>query len=94
MELLDSRTNLFHKGGYLHFWHWFTTFELLIKLPSDSDFQNDVDMLFIIETTVHLDDVGVIQVHLNFHFSDELIHNFLFSKHCLFNDLQGTHKTA
>lgn len=47
------------------------------ELSSCSDFQNDVDVGFIIEISVHFDDVRVVEVHLDLQLSDELLDDVL-----------------
>lgn len=48
------------------------------QLSSCSDLQNDVDVGFIIEISVHFDDVRVVEVHLNLQLTDELLNDVLF----------------
>jgi hypothetical protein len=50
----------------------------VVELSSSSYFQNNVDVGGIVETAIQFDDVGVIEEHLDFNFSDELIGYLLF----------------
>ena len=64
----------------------------MIELSSCSYFKNDVDIRYIIEAAIHLDDVGMVQKHLNFDLTDELLSNFLLMQQFLFDNFQGTNK--
>lgn len=78
VQLLHSRTNLFHYSSHLDLRHWFASLELLIQLTSHGYFEYDINVLFIIEAAVHFDDIWVIQIHLYFDFSDKLIYDLFF----------------
>jgi hypothetical protein len=81
---------LLHEGGYFNLGHRFSAFELLVELSTHANLQDDVDVLFIVKTAVHLDDVGVVEKHLYFDFSDELFYDLLLDQHCFFDDFQST----
>ncbi len=49
----------------------------MVKLPTCAYLQDDVDVETVVKAPVHLDDVGVIEEHLNFHLSDKLVSNLL-----------------
>ena len=66
MELLDSSTDLLHQSCSLDLVHGFSPFEFFVELAAGCEFQDDAEMLLVVEAAVHLDDVGVIQKHLDF----------------------------
>jgi hypothetical protein len=77
MKLFYSRADLSHKPGSFNFRHGLTSLKLLIELSSKGHLKDDVDMLLIIEATVHLDYVRVVEIHLDLDFSCKLINYFL-----------------
>jgi len=44
-------------------------FEIAIKLTRDAELHGQIDEVFIREETVHLDNVRMVQEHLNFYLS-------------------------
>lgn len=66
----------------------------MVKLPSCSNLQDDVYIVFIVEVAVHFDDVGVVEIHLDFQLSDKLLCNLLFFQQSLLYHFQSTHKTC
>lgn len=78
MDLVNRITNLLDNWGYLGLLHGFCPFELMEELPASSNLKYNEDMRLIIEVTVHLDDIGMVEVELDLHFSDELLHDLLF----------------
>lgn len=77
VDFVDSFTDLLDNRCNFCLCHWFGSLELMEELSSCSDFQNDVDMGFIIEISVHFDDVRVVEVHLDLQLSDELLDDVL-----------------
>lgn len=94
MELVYRSANLFHKASCFDFWKRLGPLKLLEKLSSHGYLKYDVDMLLIFEASVHFDDVGVVQEHLDFDFSNELLHYLLFNKQSLVYHFEGTDKTT
>jgi hypothetical protein len=56
----------------------------VVKLPAGADLQNDVNIALIVEVAVHFDDVGVVEVHLDFELSYKLLSDLLFLEESLF----------
>ena len=77
VNLIDSLANLFHQECRFWFRQIRVLFQVMIQLPACAHFQYNVNVLVIIKVTVHLDDVGMVEVHLDFQFADELFRNFL-----------------
>ena len=77
MQLLHSRTNLLHVTCRLDLSHRLTSLQLLIQLTVQSHLQHNVDMILVVETSIHLDYVWMTQEHLDLHLADELIHYLL-----------------
>lgn len=65
MNFVDRFTNLLDDWCNFSLCHRLGSFELMKQLSSCSYLQNDVDMSFIIEISVHFDDVRVIKIHLD-----------------------------
>lgn len=49
----------------------------MIQLSPCAHLEDNVNVFFIIEITIHFDDIGMIEKYLNFEFSDELLSNLL-----------------
>ena len=77
MQLLHSRTNLLHVTSRLDLSHRLTSLQLLIQLAIQSHLQHNVYVIFVVETSIHFDNVWMTQEHLNLHLADELIHYLL-----------------
>ena len=60
----------------------------MVQLSSGSYFQDDVDVVGVVEAAVHLDDVGVVEEHLDLHLSGELVGDLLLPQQTLLDDLQ------
>lgn len=76
VDLVDRVTNLTHDEGNSGLGERLWFFELMVKLPTGSYFQNNIDIGCIIEAAVHFDDVGMVEEHLYFYLSYELVSNF------------------
>lgn len=61
----------------------------MVELASCAYFQNYIDVCGIVEATIHLDDVGVVEKHLDLHLSYELICDFLLVQKLLLDYLQS-----
>lgn len=89
VDFVDSLADLSHDEGDPGLGQRLSLFELMVKLSSSPDLQDDVDVECIVEAAVHLDDVRVIEVHLDLHLPYELIGDFLLMKQLLLDYLQG-----
>ena len=69
-------------------------FDLLKELPAHGNFKDDVDMLLIIEAAKELDDIGVVEEHLDLDLANELLFDALLYNECLLNGLQGHYKAT
>jgi hypothetical protein len=52
------------------------------------------DMILIIEVSIELDDIGMVQVVMNFQFGDELLFHFVFDDRRLKDLFDGAHETC
>ena len=75
---------MLHDGGNFALGHGFSLLELVVKLPAGADLQNDVNIALVVEVAVHFDDVGVVEVHLDFELSYKLLGDLLFLEESLF----------
>lgn len=66
----------------------------MVELSSRSNFQYNVDVAGIVEAPVHLDDVRVVEEHLDLDFAGELISDFLLLQQTLLDHLQRTHEVC
>jgi len=66
----------------------------MVELTSCSDFQNNVNVCNIIKTSIHLDDVGMIEEHLNLDFSYELLCNLFLVKQFFLYYFKGTNEAC
>jgi hypothetical protein len=89
MQLVDCRTYLLHNACHSLFRKGLASFKLLEELSAHSYLQDDVDVLFIVETAVKLYYVGMREEHLDFDFPQELLLNALLPHHCLLDHLQS-----
>jgi hypothetical protein len=60
VDIVNRFTNLLHDWCHFALWNWFRFFELMLQLSSGTSFQDDVDIVLVIEKTVQFDDVRVI----------------------------------
>ena len=77
MYFIDCITDLLHNEGYPCLGQRLGLLELMVKLPSRPHLQNNVDIDCIMEATVHLDDIRMIEEHLYLNLPNELICYFL-----------------
>ena len=73
MNFVDSITNLIHNKCNSSLRKRLRFFKLVVELSSSSHLQNNINVGNVIETTIHLDYVWMVQIHLNFDFSYELL---------------------
>ena len=60
----------------------------MVELSSGSHFEDDVDVVGVVEAAVHLDDVGVVEEHLDLDLSGELVRDLLLPQQTLLDDLE------
>lgn len=66
MYFIDCIADLLDNRSHLSFLHWLSSFELMKKLPTCPNLEYDEDMLFVLEISIHFDDVGMVQIKLYF----------------------------
>ena len=66
----------------------------MVELPSGADLQNDVDVSDVVKAAVHLDDVGVVEEHLDLHLPYELLSDLLLVQQLLLDHLQGANEAT
>ena len=93
MQFLHRRTYLFHQPCHFNLRHRFASFQLLVQLTTHTDLHYDIDVLLVIEKTVHFYDVWMVQKDLDLDLTDELLYYLLLYQHCLLDHLQSTYKT-
>ena len=81
--LIDRLTHLLHNKGNPSLRQRLRFLQLMVQLPSGAHLQDDVYIGRIIEATIHLDDVGVVEEHLDLDLSDELLSYLLFMQQLL-----------
>ena len=94
MDLIDRLADLFHHKGNPGLGQRLGLLELMIQLPSCAYLQDDVDIDGITEAAIHLDDIRMIEIHLDLHLSCKLIRNFLLMKQLLLDYLQSTDEVS
>lgn len=90
MDLVDRLTDLPHDERDLPLRKRLRFFELVVKLPPRSHLQNNVYVSRVVETAVHLDDIGMAEEHLYLHLSRELVGDLLLPQQTFLYDLQRT----
>ncbi len=90
MDLVDGLADLPHNEGNAGLGEGLGFFELVVELPARTDLENDVDVGCVMEAAVHFDDVGVVEEHLDFDLTDELVSDLLLMDQLLFDNLQRT----
>lgn len=66
VNLINRITYLFHQKGNFRLWQSLRLLEIMIQLPTSSHLKYDINILIIIKITIHLDDVWMVEMHLNF----------------------------
>ncbi len=66
----------------------------MVELPSRAYLQDDVDVELVVEAAVHLDDVGMVQEHLDLHLPRKLVSYLLLMQQLLLDHLQSAHEVA
>jgi hypothetical protein len=56
VQLINSSADLFHDSSHLDLSQWLDALELLEELSAHGHLQDDVDMFFVVEAAVQLDD--------------------------------------
>ena len=65
VQFINSGADLLHDSCHLDLGQWLAALELLEELSAHGHFQDDVDVFFVVEAAVELDDVGVRDKHLD-----------------------------
>lgn len=92
VHVVQRSANLLHqKSGHI-LWYFSLLFQEVVKLSRVAEFQCEIDIIFVSEEGVHLDDVGVVQKALDFDLSHQL-HDQLAVHVRLVDLLQSTHET-
>lgn len=91
MHVLYSLGDLFDDGGCLFLWDFSLFFKLLVEGSSLHVFQDDEKMGFVIEETVHGQDIFVVKTALQSDFHRELVDHLFVFYDCLGYFLQGEH---
>ena len=94
MDFIDSFTNLLDDRCYLCLLHGLGSFQLVEKLTTGAYLQDDVDVCFIVEVAVHLYDIGVVEIELDFELSNELICYFFVFDQLFLDHFQRTDKSC
>lgn len=92
MDFVDRLADLFHHKGNPSLGQGLSLLELMVQLPSCPNLQNNVDVDCIAEAAIHLDDIRMVQKHLDLHLSCKLIGYFLFMQQLLLYYFQGTNE--
>lgn len=92
MNLVDCIANLFHQESDFGLRQLVILFQIMIQLPTRTNFKNNVDIFIIIKIAIHLDDVRMIEIHLNLEFPDKLFGDFLLEQETLLNHLKRAYK--
>lgn len=88
MNLINCIANLLHYERNPRFWQRLRLFQVMVQLPSRSYLQNNINVFLIVKVPVHLDNIRMVEVHLNFELSDELLCDLLFFQQLLFDYFQ------
>lgn len=94
MQFIDCCAYLLHDPCDSLLGKGLASFELLEELSPHGYFQDDVDVLLIVEAAVQLDYIGMGEEHLDLDFPQELLLNALLPHHCLFDHLQSHDKAT
>lgn len=94
MDLIDGIAHLLHDEGYPCLRQRLRLLELMVKLPSCSDLQNNVDVDCVVEAAIHLDDIRMIEEHLDLNLSGELICYLLFMQQLLLYYFKSAYEVA
>ena len=92
VQFVDRLADLPHDVGYFLLRHGLKLLELLKELASCCDLHQKINIDGVIEKPVHSYDIWVIQIALNFEFSDKLLCDFLFFEKLFLNYLDGADK--
>ena len=93
VNLVDCLTNLLHDRCHFCLCNWLTLFELMLQLSSSANFQDDIDICFIVEKAVHFYDIWMAQKLLDFELSCKLLYNFFLFQKFLLHHLKRTHRS-
>lgn len=94
VDLVDRVADLLDDRGDFSLLHGLGPFELMEELPACADLKYNEDVRLIVEVAVHLDDIGMVEVELDFHFSDELLNDLLLLDQPLLDHLESADKAC
>lgn len=63
------------------------------KMARKAAFHDEIKIVLVVKEAVKLHNVGVIQIHLNFYFSDQRLFDVLFFNLCFRKGLQSTNES-
>ena len=92
VQFVDGLADLSHDEGSLGFRDGLQLFEVFEELSTNPSLKNDVDVGIIVKKTIHFDDVGVIEVGLDFQLAQKLFCDLLFLEQPFRDDFEGTDK--
>ena len=93
MYFVDCLTYLLYYWCYFILCHRLWSFKLMEELSACPYFEDNVDVILIIKISVHLDDIWVIKIKLDFEFSDELLDDIFFLDKLLLDHFQSADKS-
>jgi hypothetical protein len=88
VDFVDGLTDLAHDEGDAGLVEGLGLLELVVELSPGAHLEDDVDVGHVVKAAVHLDDVGVVQEHLNLYLADKLLRYLLLVQQFLLNHLQ------
>lgn len=66
----------------------------MIELSSRPHLQDNIDIDCVVEAAIHLDDIGMVEEHLDLDLSGKLIGDFLLMQQLLLDHLQSAYEIA
>jgi hypothetical protein len=77
VDLIDCLAYLLDYWSHLSFLHGLCPLQLMEKLSSCAALKDDINMGLVVKVSVHLNDVGMVEVKLYFELANELFSYFL-----------------
>lgn len=94
VDLIDCVAHLLYNWSHLSLLHGLCPLQLVEELSSCAALHNDEDMGLVFEVSVHLNDVGVVEVELYFQLANELLSDFLLFDKLFLDHLQSAHESC
>jgi hypothetical protein len=69
-------------------------FDDFVELPRRAQLKQQIDIVFVVEKAVELDDVGVVQVHLDLQLPGQLVQDVLFFYYVFGDGFECADKTC